>query len=172
MKCKINSDNKKHPTGVIVRRKFVPLKFTIHRKNQFLNAGAKLPFTSSKVIGLLTTATVAPCIATELPPKYYIGTAVYRIVDTRFIHHNPGVSYQGKDPPGTMIRVNSGNWWYYAHPNTGRTPVILINGVVQHLQPIPIHMQPEGYCIATPYTLWGGVLPSQSTIAITFTAVT
>ena len=69
MKCNMHIGNKPYGNKVTIRRKFVPIKFSITGENQFVNAAVKLPFTTNKVIGLLTTSSlVNPCIDEGLPP--------------------------------------------------------------------------------------------------------
>ncbi len=158
MKCKIDSDNKKYANGLIVRRKFVPLKFTIHRENQFLNAEAKLPFTTNAVIGILTTSnSERKCSDDSRPSRLYYGVSTSRIENTSFLEINPGIVYLGVYPPDVKINqeVATDLWWYYAHPVTDSFPFLCADDFAERLRdPMIINVLQPGECSAEDYYLW------------------
>ncbi len=169
MKCKIDSDNKEHPEGLVVRRKFVPLKFTIQRENQFLNAEAKLPFTTNKIIGVLTCSKVNSCTDEGIPTKYYTGITALEITDTRFLSLNDGVFYGENYPPDIVMNPSGNRWWYYIHPILDRLPVLIENGFFTPLEdPVTVEFKQEGQCTPGKYYLWSGRLPPEGSLRITF----
>ncbi len=172
MKCVIHSNNKNGSKELIVRRKFVPIKLIIKGENQFLNAGTKLPFSTAKVIGLLTTSKVIgpPCIDEELPPKYYYGVSRFEITNTDFLNSNTGSFYEGQYPPDILIDTTPNFWWYFIHRITDRFPVLIANGMFQELTaPALLEFKQEGQCTPNQYYLWKGKLSSDGDIRITFT---
>ncbi len=171
MKCNTDKYNKKDPQGVIVRRKFVPIKFSIHRENQFLNAGTKLPYTTAKVIGVLTTSTIHnKCNDLPLPPRYYYGISDSEMIDTRFLQTNRGSTFTSQYPPDGFFNGPTGtHWWYYIHPILDRFPVLLDNGMYQSLtNPITLEIKQEGQCTPEHYYLWSGKLPDTGFSLVTF----
>lgn len=158
MKCRIDQDNKERSQGLIVRRKFVPLKFSILRENQFLNAGTKLPFTSCKLIGMLIGAKVTdPCIDMPAPPRFYYGLSASKMTDTRFLDTHPGELFNDTYPPNIQIDQNtSGNeWWFYAAPETDIYPFLFTNEYEDSIgDPIRLEITEEGHCNPETYYLW------------------
>ncbi|WP_103072269.1 hypothetical protein [Aquimarina sediminis] len=156
MKCQIDINNKKGDDTVIVRRKFVPIKFNIHRENQFLSAASKLPFTTSKVIGVLTTTNVKKqCSDTPFPTHRYYGVAASQMEDTSFLETNPGEVYTSMYPPDVIIEQQAGGWWYYAHPVTDIHPFIVSGDFPSEPRtPKLIDLKAEGQCNPEPYYLW------------------
>ncbi|MBQ0733926.1 hypothetical protein [Aquimarina celericrescens] len=157
MKCKIHTHNKKEAKAVIVRRKFVPIRFKITRENQFVNAAAKLPFSSNAVIGMLTTNQVNYCSDAPVPSRLYYGVSNAQITDTRFLNLNEGEVYTTKYPPDVRIRQtdNKNTWWYYAHPVTDQFPYLFEDDFVDQLKdPIKVNVQYPGQCDPVPYYLW------------------
>ena len=171
MKCLINTADKQEQNRIIVRRKFVPIKFTVQREGQFLNAGAKLPFATSKVNGLLVTSKVEdPCVDEGLPPKYYYGTSDTRMTDTRFLSDNQGSFYDGEYPPDGVFQAPfTGQWWYYVHRILDRFPIYIDNGLFQRLvDPVTIAFKQPGQCTPDQYYLWSGRLPGDGIAIVTF----
>ncbi|KAA1244524.1 hypothetical protein [Aquimarina sp. RZ0] len=170
MKCIIHNENNKGGSATIVRRKFVPIKFTIERENQFLNAAAKLPFTTTKVNALLTTSEVQkPCNDTPLPTRYYYGSTPGKMEDTSFLETDTGTVYNTPYPPDGFSNGMRGMWWYYVHPITDRFPVHLENGILETLAaPITVKIKQEGQCTADGYYLWSGILPVTGFSLVTF----
>ncbi|OED38574.1 hypothetical protein AB832_04490 [Flavobacteriaceae bacterium (ex Bugula neritina AB1)] len=172
MKCVLHTNNKNNPKELIVRRKFVPIKLISIGENQFLNAGTKLPYTTAKVIGLLTTSKVIgpPCIDEGLPPKYYYGVSRFEITTTDFLDSNIGNFYDGQYPPDILIDTVPNFWWYFVHPITDRFPVLIANGMLQELtEPTTLEFKQEGQCTPDQYFLWQGKLSADGDIQITFT---
>ncbi len=171
MKCKIDSDNKEHTEGLIVRRKFVPLKFTIHRENQFLNAEAKLPFTTNKIIGILTCSKVDSCIEEPFTSRFYVGVTENQMEDTSFLETNKGKEFNGNYPPDVTFDIFSDfKWWYFVHPIVDQLPTILLNGFDLGIEPKTIAVKVDGYCDPQDYYLWSGILPLEGTgVFISFT---
>ena len=155
---KIQVENNKSTKGtVIVRRKFVPIKFTIERGNQFLSAGAKLPFfTTSKVVGLLTSTEVdAKCNDQPLPPKYYYGITDTQMEDTSFLEDNAGILLEEDYAPDIEMQGNSSQWWYYVHPVRDRFPTMFASDFIALLDtPTRIDLLIPGQCNPEPYYLW------------------
>ena len=169
MECKNDLDNKMQQSGVIVRRKFVPIKFSIHKENQFVSAGAKLPFTANRILGVLTTTTISPCTDTAVPPRYYFGVSESRMMDASFMKTDPGKVYEESYPPDVLMNANPGKWYYYAHPVLDKFPTILTNVDFQEIQePIPLQLSQQGQCSPDNYYLWSGALPLEGTLFITF----
>lgn len=157
MKCKIHTHNKKEAKAVIVHRKFVPIRFKITRENQFVNAAAKLPFTSNGVIGMLTTNKVNSCSDAPVPSRVYYGVTNAQITDTRFLDLNQGEVYTSAYPPDVRIQQTNIEdiWWYYAHPVTDRFPYVFGDDYEDHLQnPTQLDVQYPGQCDPVPYYLW------------------
>ncbi len=157
MKCIIDSGNKEDKKGVIVRRKFVPLKFTIHRENQFLNAAVKLPFTTAKVIGVLTTSnSQKPCSDTPILPRLYYGLSDTLVDDDRFLTITPGVEYAQSPPDARLSQdIYTGLYWYYAHPVTDDFPWLYQGELIDQLtDPQIISILPKGRCTPVEYYLW------------------
>ncbi len=169
MKCKIQLSNKQGSKGVIVRRKFVPIQFKITRENQFVNAAAKLPFTTNKVIGLLTCSKAHACADQDVPSKYYAGISDSEITDTSFLGLNDGVFYAENFPPDVVLNPSPNRWWYYVHPIVDRLPVIIENGFFIALEdPVTVAFKQEGQCNPGKYYLWSGQLPPEGQLRITF----
>ncbi|WP_271785361.1 hypothetical protein [Aquimarina algiphila] len=156
MKCLIHSGNKEHTEGLIIRRKFVPLKFTIHRENQFLNAAAKLPFTTNAVIGILKTSNVQiKCSDVPGPSRLYYGVSPSKMEDTSFLELNPGTTYTTNYPRNVTIEEQTGGWWYYAHPVTDIFPFIASGDIpAEPRTPIVIDILQSGQCNSEKYYLW------------------
>ncbi len=171
MKCKIQLNNKQGSNGVIVRRKFVPIQFKITRENQFVNATAKLPFTTNKVIGLLTTKRVNTCTKEPFAPRFYVGVTNNRMEDSSFLETNPGIEFTENYPPDVVLDIYSGfKWWYFVHPVLDRLPTILLNGFDLGIDPKTIQIKVDGYCDPQDYYLWRGILPLEGTgVFISFT---
>lgn len=169
MYCKVNpkdQDGKYH----IVKRRFVPITFTVNREDQFLNAAVKLPFTSNKVIGVLTCSKVNPCKDTLQTPRYYFGITDEQMVDDRFLDDNNGIEYTTTYPPNLNLDAVDDNYWYYAHPVEELFPLILYNGLFQDLgEPITIPIKKQGQCEAVPHYLWSSKFPEDGgTVIIGF----
>ncbi|MBL0685304.1 hypothetical protein [Aquimarina mytili] len=171
MKCKIETYNKEDGKSVIVRRKFVPIQFKITKENQFVNASAKLPFTTSKVIGVLTVKKVNTCNKAPFAPRYYTGVTDNQIQDASFLETNPGEEYAQPYPPDLTFDIFSDfKWWYFAHPILDRKPMITLNGFALGIAPKTITINLEGYCDPQDYYLWSGILPLEGTgLSISFT---
>ncbi|MBQ4818875.1 hypothetical protein [Aquimarina sp. MMG016] len=172
MKCIIKGGNNKSTYDtVIVRRKFVPIKFIIERENQFLNAGTKLPFATTKVNALLVTSKVKKsCVDKELLPKYYYGISDFKMTDTQFLADNDGDFYDGDYPPDGFSNGEFTNqWWYYVHPVLDRFPLFIDNGISEELgDPILLEFTREGQCTPDKYYLWSERLPKSGSSLITF----
>ncbi|GAA4273626.1 hypothetical protein U6A24_18350 [Aquimarina gracilis] len=158
MKCKIHMGNKRETKAVIVRRKFVPIQFKITRENQYVNAEAKLPFTSNAVIGMLTTNKVNACSDVPVPNRLYYGITDAQVTDTRFLKIKEGQEYTSVYPPDARIQsigINTTWWWYYAHPVTDQFPYLFEADFVEQLNdPLKVDVQYPGQCDPIPYYLW------------------
>ncbi|GAA4277018.1 hypothetical protein [Aquimarina mytili] len=170
MKCRIQLGNKEDSKGVIVRRKFVPIQFKITRENQFVNASAKLPFTTNKVIGVLTTKQVNTCNKAPFTSRYYTGITDNQIEDASFLESNPGEVYTGSYPPDITYGIFSEfKWWYFAHPILDKRPTITLNGFDLSIDPKIVSVSVEGHCDPQEYYLWSGILPLEGTgVSISF----
>ncbi len=159
MKCKLPSSNKTATSGLWVRRKFVPIQLTIHRENQFVNASAKLPFTTAKVIGVLPVVQVEQeCSDTPVPPRLYYGLSDTLVDDDRFLQLSTGTEYTTTPPDATLSReIYSGLYWYYAHPATDTFPYLYEDDFMDRLtDPKIIEVLEEGQCSPVEYYLWSG----------------
>ncbi|WP_378182028.1 hypothetical protein [Aquimarina sp. SS2-1] len=160
MKCIIKGKNNKSVNGtVIVRRKFVPIKLLIERENQFLNAGAKLPFTTSKVNALLVTSMVEKkCSDTPITPRYYFGITDSKMEDDRFLQLNNGIEYNSAYPPDIYEDQQITGWWYFAHSATERLPFYQGDGFLEPLEDYKqLSLQFEGQCNPDLFFLWSGL---------------
>ncbi len=171
MKCKIETYNKQEDKGVIVHRKFVPIPLKITRENQFINASAKLPFTTAKVIGVLTTQKVDTCDKTSFATRYFTGLTETQVQDASFLETNEGILYATPYPPEVAYGIFSDfKWWYFAHPVLDKRPTILLNGFDLSIEPKIISVKVEGYCDPQDYYLWSGIIPLEGTgVLISFT---
>ncbi|WP_271785289.1 hypothetical protein [Aquimarina algiphila] len=156
MKCLIHLGNKQDANGLVIRRKFVPIKLTIHRENQFLNAEAKLPFATNAVIGILTTSNVQKkCSDVPGPSRLYYGVSPSKMEDTSFLELNPGTTYTTNYPRNVTIEEQAGGWWYYAHPVTDTFPFIVSGDIpATPRTPIIIDVLQSGQCTPEKYYLW------------------
>ncbi|WP_299187639.1 hypothetical protein [uncultured Aquimarina sp.] len=160
MKCIIKRENnKKDNNGLIVRRKFVPIKFTIQRENQFLNAGAKLPFTAAKVNALLVTSKVEKkCSDSPITPRYYFGITDSKMEDERFLELNDGIEYNDSYPPDIYVEQQTEGWWYFAHPATDKLPFYQGDGFLEPLEDYKeLNLQFDGQCNPNLFFLWSGI---------------
>jgi len=168
MYCKVDHKEKegKH---LIVKRRFIPLTFTVDSEKQFLNASAKLPFTANKVIGVLTCSNTSPCNDTSQTPRYYFGITDEQMLDNRFLNDTNGIEYTTIYPPDLSLDAVENKYWYYAHPVTDLSPSIIYNGAFNDIGvPIPITIKRQGQCEAEPHYLWSGKFPDTDTIVIGF----
>lgn len=170
MKCVIHTGNKEQGGGVIVRRKFVPIQFKIERANQFINASAKLPFTSAKIVGVLTTSKVSSCNKDPFPNMYYYGVTGTEMTNTRFLENTAGNTYDSDYPPDTFIEGNPGDWWFFVHPVIDETPYYITESVgYQRLRdPILIEIKHQGQCTPDQYYLWSEQITDRGTTWVVF----
>ena len=164
MKCLIKTDN----NTSIVRRKFVPIRFKIERENQFINASAKLPFSTAKVVGVLTTVNgKKPCSDDPLPPRYYFGFTDTEMTDDSFLQLQEGTLYDEDYPPDIFVEQQAGGWWYFAHPVLDRLPSYQDD---QFLEPLrdakELNILFPGQCEPEQYLLYSK--PFTGSIWITF----
>lgn len=157
MKCILKENNKSGNDSVVIRRKFVPIQFNIERENQFVNASVKLPFSTAKVVGVLTTHKVTPCKDTPFPNSYYFGVSSAEMRDTSFLENSTSNFYDTAYPPDTRIEGKSGDWWYFVHPITDVSPYYL-TASVGYIQltddPIIVEILHPGQCEPDLYQLW------------------
>lgn len=158
MKCIVKEKNK-GGNATIVRRKFVPIKFTIQRENQFLNAGAKLPFATSKVQALLVTSKLEnKCSDLPIIPRYYFGITDSKMEDNSFLQLSDGIEYNGIYPPDIFVEQQTEGWWYFAHPATDRLPFYQGDGFLEPLEDYKeLNLQFEGQCNPDLFFLWSGI---------------
>lgn len=158
MKCKVDIENGVNDTGIIVKRRFIPIPMTIEREGQFMNASTKLPFTANKVIGILTTSKVdKPCIDTPPAKKLYYGVSDELITDASFVNLTPGVLYSQLYPPDVSIPHFLEGYWYYAHPVSDGLPFVFGNDFEDYLyDPLTVPVLTEGHCNPEMYSLWSG----------------
>lgn len=168
MYCKVNQKEQEGERK-IVKRRFIPLTFTVDYEGQFLNAAAKLPFTSNKVIGVLTCSKVNPCNDSPQIPRYYFGITDERMVDNRFLEDTNGIEYTTTYPPVLNLQPVEDRYWYYVHPVGDLLPSVTYNDVLQNIgEPIPIAIKKQGQCEAEPHYLWSAKFPDVDSVVIGF----
>ncbi len=169
MKCFSRLYNKEGSNPVIVRRKFVPIRFQITRENQYVNATAKLPFTFNTLIGLLTTSKAEPCNETSYPPTYYFGISDTEMVDDQFLNTDSGNTYDSPYPPDIRIESTEGKWWYFVHPLLDRNPYQLGPQGFRPLEnPKQLEIHHQGQCLPEYYALWSRPVSASGTIFLSF----
>ena len=162
----LGSDQQDEFQSLLIKRKLIPVEIEISAKGQYETFSQKLPFNTTKVVGVALCSSVSELNGLTALGRCYFGMGPDRQSSEDFIKSLDSVlilsertilriqPYQKEHYEGDEVHDHA-DWTYYAQPKRLGNPSINIGGrAVESRNPATVSVLDDGTGIREDYYIW------------------